>query len=81
MKELLHDHDVWADGQALGQALGESIGEERGIDIGSGLVNSLARLMNEAGRGEEFLRSTSDPALQDRLMAEFGLTAETSAGA
>ena len=105
MKELLHDHDVWADGQALGESIGEergiaigeergiaigeergiAIGEERGISIGtgigSGLVNELARLMNEAGRIEEFISSTSDPALQQRLMAEFGLTAGTPVGA
>lgn len=89
MKELLHDHDVWADGQALGESIGEergiAIGEERGISIGtgigSGLVNELARLMNEAGRIEEFISSTSDPALQQKLMTEFGLTAWTPAGA
>ena len=46
-----------------------------------GLVNELARLMNEVGRIEEFISSTSDPALQQRLMAEFGLTAGTPEGA
>ncbi len=46
-----------------------------------GLVNELARLMNEAGRIEEFISSTSDPALQQRLMAEFGLTVGRPEGA
>lgn len=73
MKELLHDYDVRTDGEAIGEERGISIGK----DIGSGLVNSLGRLMNEAGRMDEFISSMSDPELQKRLMAEFGLSAES----
>ena len=48
---------------------GEMRGKERGIEQ----INELVRLLLEAGRGEDFLRSASDAEYQRQLFAEFDL--------
>lgn len=68
MKELLHDYDVRLDGVFEGREEGRVLGIE--------ILNSLGRLMSEAGRADEFVQSTTDPQLQERLLAEFGLTVD-----
>ena len=72
MKELLHDYDVRLDGVFEGREEGREEGRALGIEI----LNSLGRLMSEAGRADEFVQSTTDPQLQERLLVEFGLTAD-----
>ena len=64
MKERLFLYDAKLDGR------------EEGVAAGSDLINRLGRLMNEAGRADEFFKSTSDPNLQKKLLEEFGLSLE-----
>ena len=49
-------------------AEGKAIGEER--------VNRLGRILTEAGRTDDFIRSLSDRKYQKSLFAEFGLEME-----
>ena len=68
MKERLFLYDAKLDGREEGI--------QEGATAGSDLINRLGRLMNEAGRGDEFFKSTSDPDLQKKLLEEFGLSLE-----
>lgn len=49
---------------------------EEGIKEGEAKVNRLGVLLNEAGRGSDFLDSLSDRELQKKLFIEFGLEEE-----
>lgn len=51
-------------------------GRDEGIKEGEAKVNRLGVLLNEAGRGSDFLDSLSDRELQKKLFIEFGLEEE-----
>ena len=59
---------AWEYIAAEGKAIGEANGEER--------VNRLGRILTEAGRTDDFIRSLSDRKYQKSLFAEFGLEME-----
>lgn len=67
---------AWEYIAAEGKAIGIAIGEANGKVIGEERVNRLGRILTEAGRTDDFIRSLSDRKYQKSLFAEFGLEME-----
>ena len=62
---------IEARGEARGIALGEARGEARGQARGIDQINGLNKLLKEAGRIDDLLRSCTDRAFQEQLLEEF----------
>ena len=72
----VHMDTAWEYIAAEGKAIGIAIGEANGKVIGEERVNRLGRILTEAGRTDDFIRSLSDRKFQKSLFAEFGLEME-----
>lgn len=57
---------------------GKKQGIEQGVKQGIEQLNKLAQLLYSDGRAEEFFRSASNPALQQKLLKEYHLLPEDS---